>query len=433
MGKTTSGRLDPVQLALPDPVANQRRYRRTRRLAAMVAPAAAHGGAVVDDPEDFETVESIVALYLSADAAQGLTRADITDHLIRQGFEGAAADHRIDVLLELGALNRYLDKARHQRYTLDLAAVAGVLFLRKGLGRGGIEELLAFLRNTTADIAADKIDREEVVRRISDLRGYIGLWTAEVNRLVSVATSEELHSERGTHDDSRLLPEVTHLTGLVARRFSGLGDRCGALLRAAQDYVEAVGSLIDRVLQEAAHLRDFSLLNPEDYLDAARTAPADQLAPATAHLVWDAPTVFCPGATVATALQEFVPSSSRPRRRPPEPPALDGADPLDRIEQSVNRRRENLERFAELLLQGRDEVDVTSTLRVEGWPSAARTIAQLSALRQEHGAQYSVEMHDSLIVDPGGPLTYTTPVTLRARRPVITQDAAVPSTTEAAR
>lgn len=421
MGKTKSVLVaDLGQLSLPDPAANRRRYRRTRRLAAMVAPAAAHGGAVVDDPEAFEIVEAIVSLYLATDAPEGLTRAEIAGHLGRMGFESPAAEHRLNVLLELGAINRYLDKARHHRYTLDLATVAGVLFLRKGLARGGIEELLSFLRKTTADLAADTADRDNVEQVLADLRGLIGLWTAEVNRLVGIATSDELHAERDSHDDRRLMSEVTRLTGLVADRFNGLGDMCALLLSAAQDYVEAVGRLIDRVLDEAAQRRDFSLLSPEEYLAASRMATTDRLAMATGRLVWDAPWVHTPGAAVAAALRDFVPSASRTRRRPPEPPALDGADPLDRIEQGSDRRREQLEREAELLLQGRAEVDVTSALRSEGWPAAARTIARLSALRQQLGTKYAVEMSNALIVDPDGPLTYTTPVTLKANRPTLT-------------
>jgi hypothetical protein len=421
------------QLALPDPVSSQRRYRRTRRLAAMMAPAAAHGGAVIDDPEAFEIVEAVVSLYLSTDAPEGMTRAEITTNLVVLGFDPPAVEHRLDVLLQLGAINRYLDKARHHRYILDLATVAGVLFLRKGLERGGIEELLSFLRKTSAELAGDSISQETVEQVLVDVRGLIGLWTAEVNRLVGIATSDELHGQRGSHDDRRLMEEVSRLTALVADRFNRLGDLCGLLLRAAQDYVEAVGRLIDRVLMEAAQRRDFSLLSPEDYLTAARLAPVNRLAAATTGLVWDVPAVFAPGSAVAAALRDFVPASSRTRRRPAEPPALDLGDPLERIEQRRDRRREQLERTAELLLQGRSEADITSALRSQGWPTAARTVAQLSTLRQHRGSRYSVELKDSLIVDPDGPLTYTTPVTLYAHRPVIKPESHPVSAEEGAR
>jgi hypothetical protein len=407
------------QLALPEPVANQRRYRRTRRLAAMVAPAAAHGGAVVADPKAFEIVEALVSLFMATDAPEGLTRSEIVAELQAAGFEEDDVDHRLDVLLELGAINRYLDKARHQRYTLDLATVAGALFFRKGLSRGGIEELLSLLRKTTADVTSDVVDRETVEQVLVSLRGLIGLWTAEVNRLVDTATSDELHVEREAHDDRSLTAEVNRLTELVAERFGGLGDQCVAVVRSAQDYVDAVGRLIDRVLVEAARRRDFSVLAPEDYLAAARAAPADRLATATTRMVWDATTVFVPGQAVAAAIREFAPAPSRRRRRPVEPPALDGADPLEELERRTEHRREQLERLAELLLQGASERDVTSVLRAEGWPAAAHTVARLSGLHQQPGSRYSVALGDGLIVDPLGPLTYASPLTLRADRTLV--------------
>lgn len=426
MVKRKSGTMTELgQLSLPDPVAGQRRYRRTRQLAAMIAPAAAHGGAAIDDPEPFEIVEAVVSLFRSTEAPEGLTRAEISTSLGALGFDPAAVEHRLDVLLELGAINRYMDKARHHRYTLDLATVAGVLFLRKGLGRGGIEELLSFLRKTSAELAGDSVSQETVKLVLIDARGLIGLWTAEVNRLVTIATSDELHAQRGSHDDRSLMEEVSRLTALVADHFNGLGDLCGLLLRAAQDYVDAVGRLIDRVLLEAAQRRDFSLLSPEDYLTAARLASVDRLAGASKGLVWDAPSVFAPGSAIASELRDFVPVASRSRRRPVEPPALDSRDPLDRIEQQHERRREQLELTAEMLLQGRSEADITTALRLQGWPKAARTVAQLSTLRQQRGSRYSVEMRDALIVDPAGALTYLTPVTLRAHRPAINADEAV--------
>lgn len=63
-----------------------KRHRRAgsaRRLGAVVAPVASHGGAVVDDPSMLRFAEAVIGAFGQGDIDQGLTRAQITERVLR--------------------------------------------------------------------------------------------------------------------------------------------------------------------------------------------------------------------------------------------------------------------------------------------------------------------------------------------------------------
>ncbi len=152
----------------------QRRAGGARRLGAMAAPVAAHGGAVVDDPSLVRYAEAVIGAFGQGDIDQGLTRAQIVDRALRgTDLDRDELDRRIDTFIDLAMLLPYRDKAHQQRYIISTDAVAGSLFFRKGLTEGGIEELLQLLGATADAIEAGRHDARRVADALHEQRGYV--------------------------------------------------------------------------------------------------------------------------------------------------------------------------------------------------------------------------------------------------------------------
>lgn len=82
---------------------------------------------------------------------------------------------------------------------------------------------------------------------------------------------------------------------------------------------------------------------------------------------------------------------------------------LERAEQTRDRRA----RRAELMLGERSDADLTDRLRAAGWPAAAGMLIDVLHAAADPATPYTAEMSDALLVEPGGPVTYMTPVSLR--------------------
>jgi hypothetical protein len=67
---------------------------------------------------------------------------------------------------------------------------------------------------------------------------------------------------------------------------------------------------------------------------------------------------------------------------------------------------------AELGLDGEPSADVTTALRLAGWPGAAVMVAELLAAHADPELPYTVELSEALIVDPPGIVTHVSPVTV---------------------
>jgi hypothetical protein len=86
---------------------------------------------------------------------------------------------------------------------------------------------------------------------------------------------------------------------------------------------------------------------------------------------------------------------------------------LQRAEQARDRRA----RRAELMLGERSDADLTDRLRAAGWPAAAGMLVDVLHAAADPATPYTAEMSDALLVEPGGPVTYMTPVSLHRRLP----------------
>lgn len=406
-----------------------KRHRRAgsaRRLGAMAAPVASHGGAVVDDPSMLRFAEAVISAFGQGDIDQGLTRAQITERVLRAGeLDRAELDRRIDTFVELAMLLPYRDKAHQQRYVVSTDAVAGSLFFRKGLAEGGIEELLQLLGATADAIEDGRHDAGKVADALVEQRGYVEMWTAAVNRLTDTATLAELVIERAQHDGDRMLAQVERVVDVVTQHHPSLRVAATALLTAAQSYLGATQRLLERVVDEGASTRDFSLLDPADYARLATTGTVEALAAVFDGVVWDPPRPQVSPADIVAALRAYRPNRRQPRRPPIDThTGTSTSDPLRGIDDRLDIMRRQRAHAAELLLQGATSIELSAHLRASPWPAALQAIVELAALDVDEHSTYRLHLADSLIVDTDAHTTWTSDARLTVVRPTIDQPAA---------
>lgn len=386
-----------------------------RRLAAVAAPVARDAGSVIEQEALLGAARDVCRVFFDEEAAGGLTRSEI---FARTGWgddRRAMFESRFGVFESLELLRPILDKAHQQRYVLNPFGMAGVLMFDRAAQHGGVDELLVLLSRTKDELERGLVSRDLLSERLDTLRGLLGVWAQDVARLVTTGTIAELIEERGFHDDTRLYEEVRTLNDHVTDRYPDLDAAATRLLEAALHYVSCVEDLIARVLDEGGQRRDFSLLDPEEYLTASIEANPALLAEVVDGTVFDPPSPWVDASSVITALEAYAPRT-RPHRRPPTPPDVGDDDPLERIEALAAAELRRRELAAESLLQGADQTDLTGTLRGQSWAASARMLSDLLALDVERTAPFRVAFGDSLLVDSEAQLTYLAPSTLHAQR-----------------
>ncbi len=406
-----------------------KRHRRSgaaRRLGAMAAPVASHGGAVVDDPSMLRYAEAVIGAFGQGDIEQGLARAQIIERALRlDDLDRAELEQRIDTFVELAMLLPYRDKVHQQRYVVSTDAVAGSLFFRKGLTDGGIEELLQLLGATADAIEDGRHDAGKVADALVEQRGYVEMWTAAVNRLTDTATLAELVAERAQHDGDRMLAQVERVVDVVTKHHPTLRVAATALLTAAQSYLVATQRLLERIVDEGASTRDFSLLDPADYARLATTGTVEALAAVFAGVVWDPPRPQVSPADVVAALRAYRPNHRQPRRPPVGSLAGDPViDPLDGLDERIDVIRRQRQHTAELLLQGEASIELSAHLRATPWPAALQVVVELASLDVDEHSVYRLHLADTLVVDTDAHTSWTSDARLTVERPTIVQPAA---------
>lgn len=101
------------------------------------------------------------------------------------------------------------------------------------------------------------------------MRRVLSVYADELSRLTRTAQLGELIAERRYHDHGGLFGEVKALNDLVSERMPELDSDAYRLVVEAQRYIDAVQTMVERVLDEGGEARDFSVLDPEDYRAAA--------------------------------------------------------------------------------------------------------------------------------------------------------------------
>lgn len=416
--------MNELRLSLGDPTSEAPRTTLLRRIGAMVAPIARDSGALIDDEGLIQVARQVCDAFADPDAVGGLTRADIQAR-VDGAADPATFDARFSVFVKLELLRPSLGKKHQQRYTLNPAGMVGLLVFERIGERGGIDELLTLLDRTKAALAAGAADPVAVSAALANMRGLLSIYADELSRLTRTAPLSELIAERRYHDHGAIFGEVKSLNDLVSERMPQLDSDAYRLVVEAQRYIEAVQSMVERVLDEGGEARDFSVLDPEDYRAAALTAHPDDLAAVFLTVVFDPPTPWVDAAAILDALDAQRPRK-RVRERPPEPPGGPQSDPIAELQQRAAAERRQRAHAAEQHLQGEATRELTGTLRGLQWPAAARLLADLLALDTDAEQPYAAKIGEATLIDPDGPVTYSSPVTLSARRPELPRDEMAP-------
>jgi len=398
-----------------------------RRVAAFVAPVAADAGAVSDDPLSLDVADAMYGAFGDLDAEGGLTRAELAAACADLCDE-AAFNNRFHAFEQLGMLQPVRGKAHQVRYVFNPTSVAALLVFERLAEAGGVSEIMTLLDRTRDGIRSGVVGRRQVDANLASIRRAFAVHADHLLRVVRQAPLTELLVEHRHHRDTEhLLTDARDVVGLVATRFpelAGVGQR---LVAEALRYSSAVAAFIDRLLDEASARRDFSMLDAEQYLTAALRSSRDDLAAVFARTVFDPSSLWVSPDEVLHAVEGVRPRVSRFRpARPDEHPS--GPDPIDAARRRSEAARRRRLRAAEDLLQGADEVDVTSRLRATGWPGVATLVASMLTAAADGALPYDVDLSDAVLIDPDAPVTHLTPVRVRrkaappARAPALDRD-----------
>lgn len=408
------GDREPAQLTL-DERPSLGRSPLLRRLDAVVAPAARDAGVLVEDETAIDIARAVCAVMAEAEAG-GVTRGQLLARL-DGAWPPELIESRVDLFVRLGVLQPYLAKAHQQRYVLNPAGMVGVLVIDRIAERGGIDELYVLLDRTRQLLDSGVASRTDVAEHLVSSRSMLSLYADELARLVDTAPLGELIDERRNHDHSRVLDDIGDLNALVSDAFPDLDAEAYRLVLEAQRYVDACYALMDRILDEGGERRDFSVLSPEEYLSAARQGAVEALSGVAATVVWQHAEPWVDATDVEEACDA---RSRRPGAvaRPPEPPApAPDDDPIADLTDRIVRERRRRELGAEQHLQGASEQEMTATLRGGSWEAAAVLLGDVLALDTDPEAGYHAETGDALFIDAEAPVTWASPLTLRADRP----------------
>jgi hypothetical protein len=383
---------------------------RMTRLRALIAPLAADRNSVIDDERSLEVARQVCEALLSEDADGGLSRSELLAHIEPDLRE--LADRRIPHFEALGLLATYTPKRHQQRYTLNMAGYIGLMVAERISERGGVEELLGLLARTRQEIEAGILDAETISQRLHELRRTFVGFANELRRRRHTDHLRELALFIRDHDGDRATSEVAALSRLVSTQMPQLAERAAALIRAAQSYAGELEAVARKLIDEGAAAREFALLDPADYDQAARTGSLAALAEIGAWLVFDRGTVPVTAVQIAQALATYRPRAAG-RRHPPRPPASEEPDPLGRYEARRREEWARVERQADLFAQGAQSVELTDRLRATPWEGTRKLLSGLLTIHQHEPLRYRVHLADSVLVDGTAQASYFTPTTLR--------------------
>lgn len=390
------------------------------RLRALLAPVAQNKGSAIDDPALLEVATKVVDAFMQGDTTGGLSRAQIVGRINGTVAE-AVLESRLSLFVEMGMLNTFHGRKHEQRYRLNSISAVGLLVYERLQERGGMDELRTLLDRTRRLLKGDYVDRDAVATEISKLTGLLNVFADELQLLTASAPLSVLLAERRLHDHGDLLRDVREVNGLVTEHAPNLDHEAVTLIGAAQRYLDAVQDLVQRVYDDGGETRDFSVLEPEAYFAAAKTATVEQLAAVFDGAIFDAPSLHFDTTELAEYLEESAPTSSR-RIRPPEPAPSEEDDPLAVAEARRAELTERRFQRAEQLLDGHEEAELTGWMISAGWRGTAETLADLAALDTNREQPYTIETSDAVLVSRDAEPTLRSPTSLHADRPEIAAD-----------
>ncbi|MFC9616591.1 hypothetical protein [Streptomyces sp. NPDC056938] len=381
------------------------------QLPPFIAPVAASRGAVVEDATSLRIAEAIHDAFGDLSSERGLTRSEL--EAACSAVAGPEAfEQRFGVFVALRLLERVREKAHEGRYVFNPTSGAALLVFERLAEAGGVEEIMSLLDRTQRDVASGLLDEKELVRRLRRVRRDLRITTDYLLRRVRSRPIEELLGQRQHHRaKAALMVNAQSLVEVVSHDFPGLRTDGTHLIREALRYSAAVDEFYDRLLAQASTRRDFSMLPAEQYRTAALTSSVAALAGVFSDVVFDPPAMQVSPAGILEAAEKHRPAAPRRRAAPPPEPAP-GPDPVETARARAAALREQRLASMELLIGGQDEADLTPALRGRPWREAVRMLARALRASADPSVPFIVEVSAGLVIDPVGPVTYASPVSL---------------------
>lgn len=376
-----------------------------------MAPVAASANAVTEDPLSLRLAEAIHDVFGDLAPELGLTRSELATACASVA-SGEAFDARFKVFVGLRLLERPRGKAYEGRYVFNPTSGAALLVFERLAQAGGVEEITTLLDRTHDSLQQGLLDEGQLAAKLLRARRDLSINTGHLLRLVRSKPIEELVGERHHHRSKAVLLTHAHrLVEAVSSHFPRLRASGTRLIDEALRYSAAVDEFSDRLLEQARARRDFTMLQPEQYVSAALSAPVDALAEVFAGAVFDPASVEITAAQVLVAAEERRPPV--PRRRPARPAALPpGPDPLEVARQKARQLRQRRAASMQLWLSGGQEADLTAPLRALPWPAAIAAVVDLMQASADPTTPYFVQVSDGILVEPAGTVTYASPLSL---------------------
>jgi hypothetical protein len=390
------------------------------RLSAFVAPVAADAGAISKDPTSLLVAEAVYAAFGDLASSEGLTRHELAaacaDVVPPQVF-----DSRFELFVALGMLERSRDKRYDHKYVFNPASSAALLVFERLSEVGGIHEIVMLLDRIRDALRQGSADQDSVGRMLTKVRRELSINADHLRHLVRSGAFEQLIAERRHHQaGDQLLEDAREVVRLAAERFPQLTRAGAMLITDALRYSASVNEFVARLFERAQATKDFSMLLPEQYRTAALTLPLTNLAEVFAQVVFDPASIVIPPEQMITTVREYQPTSTP--NRPPRPADLPpGPDPLELVRERAATARLRRWSAMQLLLQGGAKTELSGPLRAS-WPGTVNVIVNALIAVADPLIPVTVELSDELLVDPGGPVTYFTPITIRRDATVIAYD-----------
>ena len=381
-------------------------------LKAFVAPVAHESDAVTKDPRALVMAQSVYAAFGDYGATGGLTRNQIAsacaNSVPREVFES-----RFDLLVSMGFLYRYADKAHQMYYAINPDGVTGVLVFGRATKAGGIEEIMLLLGHAREELQTGTITAEQLAAELNRARHGLAIYSGHLLHLTEARTWEELIAERARHRSANALVDLANdLVRITCSRFRELSGAGSRLVDEALRYHYAVGVFMERLYKQASVRRDFSMLMPEQYRSAALQCTQEELAVPLARTVFDPASISVSAEELTLSLDQYRPPPAR--RRPPRPsPVPDTRDPIEEARRRERESRAAITAHVELLLNGALAADVTIQIADASWRDTARTVTDGLTASSDPEIPVTVSLSTELIIRPSGPVSHITPMALR--------------------
>ncbi|MEV0694730.1 hypothetical protein [Streptomyces sp. NPDC050388] len=386
-------------------------------LRTFVGAAARHSGSTVTDRAHRQITRDIAEGFAAHSSQGGATKAEVWEWITQHAspaYSVEAFESRWEVFENERLIRPHRSKKHQLRHSFHPLGAVFLMICDRLESRGGIDELIALLDRTQELLDRDHPDRETVAHNIVFCRWVFQTFAVQLEALVLDGTLKELMEDQWQYHHQDLDHRVLRLNHEVNRHFPkdvDLAHQAVVMVEAEQRYAHWAAQALLRVLDRAGTTSAFDVLSAEEYLEAARNAPPEQLAEAGLALVTDAPQVWLDPGAVVDALEAFVPRH-RVRYRPPVPEGSADRDPFGAVAERAVHERARRERAADRVLLEQDRAEMTEELRRSRWPRAVRLLTDLIMLDADRHAPYRLEMGTELIIDREAWVTHLHPVTV---------------------